>query len=137
MLNSRCIKILELLSKVDKTYSVDYIANKFNVSNRMIRYDIDSINDYLRKHNINEIEKKPNSPIKLNITEKEKEEIEELIKNINIQTYILSNSERCGLLLYELLSLNNECTYSYLQDKLGVSKSTIVSDLKKAKEWLK
>ena len=65
MLNSRCIKILEMLSRENNTYSVDYIANKFNVSNRMIRYDIDSINNYLRKHNINEIEKKPNSPIKL------------------------------------------------------------------------
>ena len=137
MLNSRCIKILEMLSRDDNTYSVDYIANKFNVSNRMIRYDIDAINNYLRKYNINEIEKKPNSPIKLNITKEEKESIENLIKNLNIQTYILSNNERCGILLYELLSLNNECTYSYLQEKLLVSKSTIVSDLKKAKEWLK
>lgn len=137
MLNSRCIKILEMLSRENNTYSVDYIANKFNVSNRMIRYDIDSINNYLRKHNINEIEKKPNSPIKLKITKKEKESIENLTKNLSMQTYVLSNNERCGILLYELLSLNNECTYSYLQEKLLVSKSTIVSDLKKAKEWLK
>ncbi len=137
MLNSRCIKILEMLSTENNIYSVDYIANKFNVSNRMIRYDIDSINNYLRKNNINEIEKKPNSPIKLQITKKEKESIESLIKNLSIKTYILSNNERCGILLYELLSLNSECTYQYLQEKLLVSKSTIVSDLKKAKDWLK
>ena len=81
MLNSRCIKILEMLSTENNIYSVDYIANKFNVSNRMIRYDIDSINNYLRKNNINEIEKKPNSPIKLQITKKEKESIENPFKN--------------------------------------------------------
>ena len=92
MLNSRCIKILEMLSRENNTYSVDYIANKFNVSNRMIRYDIDSINEYLKKYNISEIEKKPNSPIKLNITEEEKKSIEKLINNLNMQTYTLSNN---------------------------------------------
>ncbi len=135
MLKSRCIKVLEMLSKDDNTYSVDYIANKFNVSNRMIRYDIDSINKYLKKYNISEIEKKPNSPIRLNITKEEKSKIDKLINNLNMQTYTLSNNERCGILLYEILS--DECTYSYLQDILLVSKSTVVSDLKKAKEWLK
>lgn len=137
MLNSRCVKILEMLSKEDSIYSVDYIANKFKVSNRMIRYDIDSINEVLRRNKINEIEKKPNSPINLILSEEEKNSVKDLIKNINIQTYVLSNNERCGLLLYELLSLNSECTYNYLQEKLLVSKSTIVSDLKKAKQWLK
>lgn len=137
MLNIRYIEILSLLINSGSDLSVEDLSNKFGVSKRMIRYDIDEINRYLRENNISEIDKKPNSPLKFIITEEEKERVEKLINNINIKSYIFSTEERVGILLYELLNSNKECTYNEFQEKLSISKTTLVNDIKKVKQWLK
>ncbi|PRR82020.1 BglG family transcription antiterminator [Clostridium vincentii] len=137
MLNSRCIETLELLLNSEELITVDDLSNRFSISNRMIRYDIDGINDFLKENNISPVIKRPNFPLKLIISKEEKDKILYLINNLNTQIYILSTDERVGMILYELLSSEKECTYSILQEKLSVSKSTIVSDLKRARDWLK
>lgn len=137
MLNIRYIEILNLLINCRYDLSVEDLSNKFGVSKRMIRYDIDEINRYLRENNISEIDKKPNSPLKFIITEEEKVRVEKLINNINIKSYIFSTEERVGILLYELLNSNKECTYNEFQEKLSISKTTLVNDIKKVKQWLK
>ena len=129
MLNSRCIEI-----KSDEDKFVDELSNKYSVSKRMIRYDIDSINDFLRSNNIKEIEKRPKSPLKIDL--REKYEIIKLLDDLDRESYILSTEERIGIIIYELLSSQEGCTYQRLQEILFVSKSTIVLDIKKVKEWL-
>lgn len=135
-MNIRYIEILRLLINSSTDLNVEDLANKFGVSKRMIRYDIDEINRYLRENNITEIDKKPNSPLKFTLSRDEKEKVEKLINNINIKSYIFSTEERVGILLYELLNSNKECTYSEFQEKLSISKTTLVNDIKKVKEWL-
>lgn len=133
----RYVEILNLLINSVTDLSVEDLANRFGVSKRMIRYDIDEINTYLRENKITEIDKKPNSPLKFILTEEEKKRVENLINNINIKSYIFSTEERIGILLYELLNSNKECTYSEFQEKLSISKTTLVNDIKKVKKWLK
>lgn len=134
MLNNRSIEILKYLINSEKDKYVEELSNRFKVSKRMIRYDIDSINDFLKSNNLSEIEKKSNSPLKINLSEKNN--IMKILDDIDRDVYILSIEERIGIIIYELLNSQSECTYSRLQDILYVSKSTIVSDLKKVKEWL-
>lgn len=134
MLNNRSIEILRYLINSEEDKYVDELSDKFKVSKRMIRYDIDSINDFLKSNNLSEIEKKSNSPLKVNFSEKNN--IIEILDDIDRDVYILSIEERVGIIIYELLNSKSECTYSRLQEILYVSKSTIVSDLKKVKEWL-
>ena len=136
-MNIRYLEILKFLINSRTHISVEDLANKFGVSNRMIRYDIDVINNYLRENNITEIDKKPNSPLNFNITEEEKEKVENLINSININNYIFSTEERVGILLYELLNSNGERNYNEFQEKLSISKTTLVNDIKKVKQWLK
>ena len=136
MLNARCIEILNALIKNDGEIYAWELANKFSVSERMIRYDIDSINSYLNENNLCEVEKKSNSPLKIELSDDDKNKLFKLIDNLDNDVYILSNEERIGIILYELLSANKVYTYSKLQEILAVSKSTIVSDLKKSKQWL-
>ena len=136
-MNIRYIEILNILINAKSEASVEELAKKLGVSKRMIRYDIDEINRYLRENNITEIDKKPNSPLKFSISKEEKEKVKNLLNTINIKSYIFSTEERVGILLYELLNSNKECTYSEFQEKLLISKTTLVNDIKKVKEWLK
>jgi len=136
MLNARCREILRKIVILNNNVSVGELSNEFNVSNRMIRYDIDSINEFLRSSNITEIEKKPNSPLKVLLDSKERALLINLLNNMNAVDYILSSNERIGIILYDLLSSYKMCTYSRLQEKFFVSKGTIVSDLRKVKLWL-
>lgn len=136
ILNIRYVEILNLLINSATYLNVEDLANRFGVSKRMIRYDIDEINRYLRENQITEIDKKPNSPLKFILSKEEKEKVEKLINTINIKSYIFSTEERVGILLYELLNSNKEYTYSEFQEKLSISKTTLVNDIKKVKEWL-
>lgn len=135
-MNIRYIEILNLLINYRTDLSVEDLANKFGISKRMIRYDIDEINRYLRENNISEIDKRPNSPLRFNLSKEEEEKIEKLISNINMKSYIFSTEERVGILLYELLSSNKVNNYNEFQEKLSISKTTLVNDIKKVKEWL-
>lgn len=136
ILNIRYVEILNLLINSGADLNVEDLANRFGVSKRMIRYDIDEINRYLRENQITEIDKKPNSSLKFILSKEEKEKVEKLINTINIKSYIFSTEERVGILLYELLNSNKEYTYSEFQEKLSISKTTLVNDIKKVKEWL-
>lgn len=136
-MNIRYIEILSLLINSSDSLGVESLSNRFGVSKRMIRYDIDEINSYLRENGVTEITKRPNSPLKFVITEDEKERVEKLINSINAKSYIFSTEERVGILLYELLNSNKECTYSDFQQRLYISKTTLVNDIKKVKQWLR
>ncbi|MBU5454744.1 BglG family transcription antiterminator [Caproiciproducens sp. MSJ-32] len=135
-MNLRCLEILENIIN-EKEISATDLAERFNVSKRMIRYDIDEINFFLKENNFKQIDKKPNSPLKFIISEEEKIRLNKLIKEFNENKYIFSNEERLNILIYEILSSNKECSYSDLMDKLRVSKTTISSDIRKVKEYLK
>lgn len=135
-MNIRCIEILNIFINSNGEQNVDYLANKFGISKRMIRYDIDEINSFLKQNSMKEIEKKPNSPLKFHLSKEEKDSLINIINNINVQSYIFSTEERVGILLYELLSTSSECTYSTLQNKLAISKTTLVNDIKRVKNWL-
>ena len=87
-MNTRCIEILNLFINSNEEQNVDYLASKFAISKRMIRYDIDEINSFLKQNNIKEIEKKPNSPLKFYLSKEEKDSLENILNNINAQSYI-------------------------------------------------
>lgn len=135
-MNIRYIEILNLLINSSTDLNVEDLSNKFGVSKRMIRYDIDEINRYLRENNVTEIDKKPNSPLRFNLSKEEEEQVGKLISSINIKNYIFSTEERVGILLYELLNSNKIYNYNEFQEKLSISKTTLVNDIKKVKEWL-
>lgn len=135
-MNARSIEILNIFINSNCEQTVEELSKKFGVSKRMIRYDIDDINIYLRENNIKEIDKKPNSPLSFDLSTRDKEKLKNIIDNISSNQYIFSTEERVGILLYEILSSSKECNYKNLQEKLFISKTTLFSDVKKVKLWL-
>ena len=68
-INSRIFKIINFLKENNST-SIKEISQRLNISERAIRYDIDSMNYLLRNFNYNEIIKGQKGKIFLNIQKK-------------------------------------------------------------------
>ena len=49
MLNKRCLEIMDCLIKNNFSISLKDMAEKFEISERSIRYDIENINYYLNR----------------------------------------------------------------------------------------
>lgn len=124
--------LLEIIKNDDTTIS--NLAEKFNVSHRTIRNDLNSINDFLI---INEL-----SPISLinNGRIEKKDDIKvayELISDKDLYTYKLSKEERKIMISILLIESSEYITLSKIADTLYVSRATIINDLNNVKEYLK
>ena len=91
MLNKRCIEIIEYLRENNYSFSLKEIAEKFNISERSIRYDIENINYYLSKFNLNEIEKLSKG---IYVLKEDDNKIQELLKSMAQRFYIFTSDER-------------------------------------------
>lgn len=124
--------LLEIIKNDDTTIS--NLAEQFNVSQRTIRNDLNSINDFLI---INEL-----SPISLinNGRIEKKDDIKvayELISDKDLYTYKLSKEERKIMIAILLIESSEYITLSKIADTLYVSRATIINDLNNVKEYLK
>lgn len=124
--------LLEIIKNDDTTIS--NLAEKFNVSQRTIKNDLNSINDFLI---INEL-----SPISLinNGRIEKKDDIKvayELISDKDLYTYKLSKEERKIMISILLIESSEYITLSKIADTLYVSRATIINDLNNVKEYLK
>ena len=98
-LNERCISIIKILLENGNINIID-LAEKFEISGRSIRYDIDNIDFIFTAENIKLLKKDKNGIFTLETNDKK--EIERII-----QTYsVLSSEERIVYLMVKLLTEN-------------------------------
>ena len=136
MLKERCIDIVMELADNSQPIKISEFVDKFKVSNRTIRYDLDLIDEFLKENDIHPLERKPNVGVMLILTDQEKHKLMENLKMINMRTYVLSQDERKELILGELIQQEGYVTIDQLADKLMVSRGTLISDLKNVRKWL-
>ena len=129
MLNKRCIEIIEELRKNNYTIFIKEMAEKFGVTERSIRYDIENINYYFSKFNLNEIEKQSKGIYTL---EEEDKKIEELLKNMSQRFYVFTSYERKEFIEEKFLFFEENRLID-LSETLDISMSTIKIDLKEVK----
>jgi transcriptional antiterminator/mannitol/fructose-specific phosphotransferase system IIA component (Ntr-type) len=116
--------------------SILQLSQKFKVSNRTIRYDLDKINDFLKSSNLPQLIRKPNEGIAYKCNSLEKNNVLNLLGEIDLNQYVLSQDERIIMILTELLKIRDYITMDKLAETLIVSRSTILKDIDKVKEWL-
>lgn len=124
--------LLEIINNNDTTIS--NLAEKFNVSQRTIRNDLNSINDFLSSNELSTISLINNGKI-----EKE-EDIKvayELISDKDLYTYKLSKEERKIMIAILLIESSEYITLSKIAEILYVSRATIINDLNSVKDYLK
>lgn len=138
ILNERRFQIFHELISGDGKYSINNMAQKFNVTERTIRYDIEEINLFFTNKGFSVFLGVENGFITMISDIHEKSEIINLIDNIGLdfREYILSPRERKYIILMELFFAEDFITINYLADKLKVCRNTIINDLDKVKCWL-
>lgn len=135
-LNDRSKQILMKLINSNEPIKISELAKLFNVSSRTIRYDLDAIDEFLKYNNLPQLIRKPNVGVKFSELLVHRNKVLSLMDNLSLYYYKLSQKERVNIILCELIQQRDYITINTLAEKLMVSRSTVINDLKKAKEWL-
>ncbi|WP_410513740.1 BglG family transcription antiterminator [Paenibacillus sp. BR2-3] len=103
---------------------------KYSLSRRQIEYSLGKINDWLEARYLPQIKRTKTGLFLIN---------KALLTALSVDqeqsannAYILSEEERTNLIILMLLSKSEELSLFHFTDALGVSKNTILSDLKNA-----
>lgn len=132
MLNKRCLEIMDYLIKNNLSLSLKDMAEKFEISERSIRYDIENINYYLSRSKLNELEKSAKGIYILN---EDISKVEKLLKEITKRFYVFSADERKEFIEARFLFYQDNKFLDFAE-QLDVSISTVKLDLKEIKIFL-
>lgn len=121
MLNTRLLYIIKLIF-LNVGISLNDLSNRLNISERMLRYDIENINTIFKYYTNKDVLSIKVSNI---IPKIDEYEYLELIKNIPLHEYTLNSVEREKLLITNIFFLDNTFKLSKMSDKYNLSKSTI------------
>jgi len=133
-LDKRSTRLLqEILNNPNTTLPV--LERKLGINRRQINYSFEKINNWLTSLNQPKIERTktgnfiiPSSLINI---------LPINTVNIDVETYILSEKERIEVILYMLLSRDEELSLLHLVSTLGVGKTTVIRTISAAQHYLK
>lgn len=135
-MEQRWIKIFYYLLQQTNGVTIDFLSQKYEVSTRTIRYDLDKIDNLLSDNALPILKRLGRCGIKLSSDIPEYHEKVALL-NLNIcNSYLFSQEERILLIQLKLLLNSNIQTIDSLRIFFDVSKSTMVSDMKIIKQQL-
>lgn len=130
-MNERMIEIINLLEK--NNLSVSQLAERYNVSNRTIRNDLHTINDWLTEKGLEPLDVKRGGYIKKN---QDLSEAVNILGDMSLITYHLSKEERKRLASALLITTSGYITLSQIADYLMVSRVTVINDLDDIKRFI-
>lgn len=128
MLTARIIKIIDLL-KNSKEESYKNIAKSLDLSERIVRYEIDRINDLFNDNNLPLIKKEPKGILVF----PEGVEVNNLLEE---NYYIYSQEERIALMKLIILFNSKKFKLNKFSEVFVVSRATIKNDLSMLEEQL-
>lgn len=130
----RIRNIVNLLAVSDTPLTINAIADKFNVSNKTIRNDMNKVQEYIEDKGLL-LDKRPGVGISLEGSEEKKLA---LINKIGSSDIIepFSPQDRVNYILKRLFMSDRKVIIRELADELYVSKVTVHKDLDSVKEWL-
>ena len=127
MVKKRYFEIINLVLNSNDEITIKDISNLYNITERSIRYDIDELNVFFQEKNNRDIIEINNNRLKILYSGNE---IEEIIRNIKVKEYFLSENERVNILAYEIFLVKNEFILQYFTEKYNLSKTTVRHSLK-------
>lgn len=128
MLSKKSIDILILLDEITE---LKLIANKLNLSERAIRYEIENLNYYLARFGLNEI-----SIISRKIEKPEQTSYLTVIEYLNRENYTYSKEERTDYILANYFFNPLNFKQNSLEAELNISSTTIANDMTRVKDTL-
>ena len=134
-LDSRSSRILKLLLNTKDTITVKDIASSLCISSKMVRYRLNKVSSWLSQNELT-LRKETGKGLWIEGEESKKKACQDYLQRINGYELIQSSENRQQTLLFYLLLNDEHSTAKDLGEKLGVSRSTLFSDLDKAAMWL-
>mgnify|MGYP006273106421 CR=1 FL=1 len=134
-LKPRVAQILKTLLQSNQAVAIKKLAEKFDVSPRTIRYDLDDLEEGLADYNV-DLVRKPHVGIFLDGAEKDLEEVATEVVDLHSYQRVLSPEERKYLILLKLLRSEEPIIIKQLEAMLEVSNSTAIKDLNNVEKWL-
>lgn len=134
-LDSRSIRIINALLEANSVKSTAEIASNLGVSTKMVRYRLDRVAAWLKDHDVS-LQKEYGMGIWLEGEPTAFQHLEDYLKEINGYELILTPVQRQQILIYTLLQEDQPVIAKKLELTLGVSRSTLFSDLDHATDWL-
>jgi mannitol operon transcriptional antiterminator len=130
---SRDINLLEFLLTKTEYISFTELTAAFQKSERMIRYEVDKVNEFLQILNLPQIEQKRKFGLKLMLNDLQKNVLHQYLEEKQ-KSVIYTNDQRTMIILFSILNENTPILGKNLADELIVSKSTIDSDMKRIRK---
>jgi mannitol operon transcriptional antiterminator len=136
-LDSRGAQILVKIRDSEKPVTIKQLSDAFQISERTVRYDLNKIDTFLSDCQLPQLIRKPNSGIHILLDQTEMSLLNRKLVRIGTYYYTLSPEERRHYILMELIASKDYITIQSLAEKLSVSRSTVISDLKELRAWAK
>ncbi|MCG8482869.1 MAG: HTH domain-containing protein, partial [Clostridia bacterium] len=134
-MNERCAQLINMLMSRGKTVKVSDLAGALKLSSRTIRYDLDKIDDFLKKNQLPQLTRKPHSGIKYTPSTCQRQKIHSLLEGLNSYDYILTPQERKRNILAELFKAKDYITIEDMATHISVSRGTVLNDLRDIRQW--
>lgn len=135
-LDSRVIRIVRWLLDQDRPRSTSDLAHDLGLSERVVRYRLDSAANYLRSLDA-DLSRQRGSGLLVDISDKKRAQILQDLADRSTEPRVYAPEERERLLLDLLLwSYPNTVSLDRLNEDLEVSKTSARRDLRRCEPWL-
>lgn len=134
--NQRTIQIFNDLLSSKKLLTIKELAIQYQVSERSIRWDLETIDEYLNRNNLPILSRETKVEISLENEGIPNKKRESLINELDEGVSDLTPSQRRGWIFIEILLKEQVIDIEYLMDGLKFSRSTILTDIRHLKAEL-
>jgi mannitol operon transcriptional antiterminator len=136
VLASRPRAILRTLVTSNHPIKIQDLANRFRVSSRTVKYDLEAIRDFLKTKGI-ELHSRPNIGLWVGDASNERDALSQLFSSAGRYESALSRPERINYISLWLLLRDGYMTLASIADELLVSRNTVIADMKHVEDSLK
>ncbi len=135
ILDHRCMTILTKIVHAPSHVSPQELMEDLNVSKRTVYYDVEKINSWLKDNKIEELRYVRAAGFFL--SEKGKQLVKQTLSSFDkVTSYEFSPKERAAWAAILILTREKPIFLQDLLDKLGVSRSTLLADIRELKRQL-
>lgn len=134
-INARQRCIIYALLKSETHLTLEALSKQTGLTSRIIRYNLDTVKTWFRHENI-KLNSRPGVGIEIEANRLTRKRLMALISSFDENNLILTRTQRQRISLFELLTSQSPLTYHHLATNQGISRSTIVHDIKEMQCWL-
>jgi mannitol operon transcriptional antiterminator len=135
MLACRPREILRTLVTSTHPLKIQELADRFKVSPRTVKYDLDAIRSFLKSREI-ELFSRPNTGLWVHDAKDSWDKLADIFNDDVQSATILSPQERVKYIATWVLLGDEPVTFAELAEKLFVSRNTVISDVKQVETLL-